>query len=137
MNKALLEEHFHANSSRYLSEWQTLLRFPSISTDPDHGDDCLDCANWLTEHLRAMGLTAELLDTPTKPVVFAEKPGLPGKPVVLFYGHYDVQPVDPLDAWQTPPQPFSISFRGLNHVHETGARDEAHLPELGLRLPIL
>jgi len=120
MNKALLEEHFDANCRRYLSEWQTLLTFPSISTDPAHDGDCTECAAWLAAHLRAAGLHAELLETPTKPVVFAAKPGKPGKPVVLLYGHYDVQPVDPLDAWQTPP--FDPKLRD-GRLYARGAED--------------
>ncbi len=95
---------FEQHREKILAQWMELLAFPSISTDPAHHHDCLACAEWEVQHLRAMGFdNARLLPTPGNPVVFAERQGLPGKPVVLFYGHYDVQPVDPLEAWHTPP----------------------------------
>ena len=103
MDKATLEQTFETNFDRFLSEWIELLRFPSISTDAGHDPDCRACAEWLVKHLARLGFTAELLETTSKPLVFAERPGSPGKPVLLLYGHYDVQPVDPLDLWQSPP----------------------------------
>ena len=94
---------FDRDRDRIVAEWMELLRFPSVSTDPAHDLDCRDCATWLAEHLNGMGFEARLLETPSKPVVFAQRDGKPGKPVVLFYGHYDVQPPDPLEDWRTPP----------------------------------
>lgn len=103
MNKADLERIFDQNMERYLDEWKQLLAFSSISTEPEHEKDCLDCANWLTDHLRKIGFESRLLETSSKPVVFAEHKGSPDKPAILFYGHYDVQPVDPLEEWTNPP----------------------------------
>jgi len=94
---------FEEQCDRYTEEWREFLAFPSISADPAHAADCLACAQWLAEHLRTMGMQAELLETPAKPVVYAERQGNPDAPTVLLYGHYDVQPVDPLEAWETPP----------------------------------
>lgn len=90
-----------------LTDW---LRIPSISTDPAHAGDCAQAAEWAAEQLRECGLTAELCATGDppgsgRPVVLAQTPGSPGYegPHVLFYGHYDVQPADPLELWDSPP----------------------------------
>ena len=103
MNTATLMQHFADQRDRFIEEWKELLRFPSISTDPTHNTQCHDCAAWLQHHLEHIGFSASLLETPTKPAVFAERSGAPDLPTILFYGHYDVQPVDPVDAWITPP----------------------------------
>ena len=87
------------NSLQRLFAW---LRIPSISTDPAYKADCRGAAEWLAGDLSAMGFAASLRDTPGHPVVVAHLPK-PGAPHVLFYGHYDVQPVDPLDLWEGPP----------------------------------
>jgi acetylornithine deacetylase/succinyl-diaminopimelate desuccinylase-like protein len=87
------------NSLERLFAW---LRIPSISTDPAYKADCRRAAEWLAGDLSAMGFDAGLRDTPGHPVVVAHLPK-PGAPHVLFYGHYDVQPVDPLNLWDTPP----------------------------------
>ena len=78
------------------------LRIPSISTEPAHAGDCRAAAAWLAQDLTALGFETSVEDTSLHPVVLATKPK-PGAPHVLFYGHYDVQPVDPLDEWETPP----------------------------------
>src|SRR5918911_929129 len=87
------------NSLERLFAW---LRIPSVSTDPAYKADCRRAAEWLKGDLAAMGFEASVRDTPGHPVVMAHLPK-PGAPHVLFYGHYDVQPVDPLDLWETPP----------------------------------
>ncbi|HEX8665083.1 MAG TPA: dipeptidase [Beijerinckiaceae bacterium] len=87
------------NSLERLFAW---LRIPSISTDPAYAADCRRAAEWLKGDLAAMGFEASVRDTPGHPVVMAHLPK-PGAPHVLFYGHYDVQPIDPLDLWETPP----------------------------------
>ncbi len=81
-----------------------LLRIPSISTDPAHAADCTRAADWLVAELQALGLAACRRDTPGRPMVVAhDRTGPADSPHVLFYGHYDVQPVDPLELWDTPP----------------------------------
>jgi acetylornithine deacetylase/succinyl-diaminopimelate desuccinylase-like protein len=88
---------------RVLDELSALLRIPSVSTDPAHNADCRRAAEWLRDHLRALGCpVVELLASETHPVVWAEGPRVDG-PTVLCYGHYDVQPPDPLDLWDSPP----------------------------------
>jgi len=79
------------------------LRFPSISTQAEHTPDLQACAEWLSEKLTAIGLTATVHPTPGSPVVVAATPRDPQKRTVLIYGHYDVQPPDPLEGWTTPP----------------------------------
>jgi len=118
MKLADINAYFEREHDRIVEEWCELLRFPSVSTDPAHHQDCLDCADWLRDHLQGIGLEARLLDTATKPVVYAEHRG--GEPTVLFYGHYDVQPADPLDAWKTPP--FTPTQEG-DRVRARGADD--------------
>ncbi|NQU76162.1 MAG: dipeptidase [Planctomycetes bacterium] len=88
---------------RHLAQLKEFLRFPSISAQPDHHDDCLACANWLMERLQALGLRAECDLTLTKPLVLAESPQQAGRATLLIYGHYDVQPPEPLDLWSSPP----------------------------------
>lgn len=87
------------NSLQRLFDW---LRIPSISTDPAYAADCRRAAEWLQGDLQAMGFEASLRDTPGHPVVVGHLPK-PGAPHVLFYGHYDVQPVDPVELWEAPP----------------------------------
>ena len=81
----------------HLSSLFEFLRFPSISTDSRHRPDVRACAGWLVGRLAGMGLAATLHETPGHPVVVARNAHRPGRPTVLVYGHYDVQPVDPLD----------------------------------------
>ena len=120
MNKADLELIFAKEQKRIISEWQAFLKFPSISADPLYNSNCRECAEWLDEHLASIGFTSQLLETSTKPCVFAERPGKPGKPTVLFYGHYDVQPIDPESAWVTPP--FAPTLRN-GRLYARGAED--------------
>ena len=86
-----------------LEELTSFLRFPSISTQPEHAPDLVACAEWLREKLTTIGLTSTVHPTPGSPVVIASTPRDPAKRTVLVYGHYDVQPPDPLDGWTTPP----------------------------------
>jgi len=80
-----------------------LVRIPSISTDPAHAADCVRAADWLVADLKGMGFEARAAATAGHPMVVAHHCRAPGKPHVLFYGHYDVQPVDPLHLWKRPP----------------------------------
>jgi acetylornithine deacetylase/succinyl-diaminopimelate desuccinylase-like protein len=90
--------------SRFVQELQRFVRFPSVSAQPHHASDVKSCAQWLARHLTSSGLRhARVIVTPGHPIVYAEWCGAAGQPTLLVYGHYDVQPVDPLSAWRVPP----------------------------------
>jgi len=120
MDRKSLEKDLARNEDRFVREWKELLRFPSISAERAHRKDCDACAGWLVRHLAGMGFKARLLKSAGKPVVFAERRGRAGRPVVLFYGHYDVQPVDPVSAWISPP--FEPTLR-TGRLYARGASD--------------
>ena len=101
MSLAEVLNRIDADLDNALARLFDLLRIPSISTDPAHAADCTRAADWLVEELRALGINAERHDTPGRPMVFGQ--GGSGAPHLLFYGHYDVQPVDPLDLWARDP----------------------------------
>ncbi|HSJ03749.1 MAG TPA: dipeptidase [Verrucomicrobium sp.] len=86
-----------------LEDLFTLLRFPSVSTDSTRRDDTRACANWLVAKLSGMGLTTNLHETPGHPVIIAQNAHRPDRRTVLLYGHYDVQPAEPVSEWRTPP----------------------------------
>ncbi len=98
--------HVDATLDAALARLMDLLRVPSISTDPAYAEDCARAADWLREDLAGMGFEAAIHATPGHPMVLAHGPDTPesqDRPHVLFYGHYDVQPVDPLDLWARDP----------------------------------
>lgn len=121
MNRSEIELLYKGCHQSAIARWKEFLRFQSISTDPAYHDQCLKCAEWLTQELKNGGFhQSTLLQTPSKPVVYAEFKGKPGSPTVLFYGHYDVQPVDPVDLWSTPPfEPTEKNGR----IYARGAED--------------
>lgn len=92
-----------AEKETYLEELKEYIRIPSISTDPAYKAEVQRAADFLEGQLRAAGLTTEQIRTAGNPLVYAEWLGAPGKPTILFYGHYDVQPADPLELWRNPP----------------------------------
>jgi acetylornithine deacetylase/succinyl-diaminopimelate desuccinylase-like protein len=96
------------------------LRFPSVSTDSRHADDVRACADWLLAKLADLGLATELHETPKHPVVVARNTHLPDRRTVLIYGHYDVQPVDPLHLWTS--DPFQPEIRD-GRIWARGATD--------------
>jgi acetylornithine deacetylase/succinyl-diaminopimelate desuccinylase-like protein len=98
-----LNEDFEANKSSYIEDWKKFLSFKSISADPAFESDCLDCARWLEGYLSSLKFKTELIETSSKPLVYAEYIKDKSLKTILFYGHYDVQPVDPLDLWKSPP----------------------------------
>jgi acetylornithine deacetylase/succinyl-diaminopimelate desuccinylase-like protein len=107
---------------QFLENLIELLRIPSISTLPRHRKDMRRAALTVVEHLKAAGLQkAGLIKTEKHPLVYAEWLGAPGKPTVLIYGHYDVQPVDPIELWQSPP--FEPTIRNDN-LYARGAVDD-------------
>ena len=120
MDKVFFEEIFKLNSARYFEEWKELLRFKSVSTDPSGNDECLKCAHYLEKQLGKLGFKAELIETPGKPLVFAERRAAANAQTVLFYGHYDVQPPDPLELWETPP--FEPTLKD-GRIYARGAED--------------
>jgi len=117
----------------YLEELLEFLRIPSVSTDPQHKDDVRRCSEFVVDQLKAAGLDAESIETDGNPLVFAEWIGANGKPTILFYGHYDVQPVDPVDEWDSPP--FEPTIKG-DLLVARGATDDkgqsfAHIKAVG------
>src|SRR6478752_3186357 len=87
----------------YLEEYYSFLRFPSVSTDDKHKEKLVECANWLVNKLNRIGLQAQLVPTKRHLIVWARNEHRPGRPTVMIYGHYDVQPPDPLELWDSPP----------------------------------
>jgi acetylornithine deacetylase/succinyl-diaminopimelate desuccinylase-like protein len=87
----------------HLAQLFDFLRFPSVSTDPARRDDVSACGQWLYEKFVSMGLYAEVRGTPGHPVIFARSEPRPGRKTVLIYGHYDVQPADPVEEWTSEP----------------------------------
>ena len=87
----------------YLEEYFTFLRFPSVSTDQKYADKVRDCANWVSQKLEKIGLESKVVPTKGHPIVWARNKHRSGRPTVLLYGHYDVQPPDPLELWESPP----------------------------------
>lgn len=109
----------HAN--RNVEDLLSLLRIPSISADSRHQPDVVRAAEWLREHLLQAGCEAELVPTAGNPIVYGSWCRRPGAPTALVYGHYDVQPPDPLNEWVTPP--FEPTLRD-GHVYARGATDD-------------
>jgi acetylornithine deacetylase/succinyl-diaminopimelate desuccinylase-like protein len=103
-----------------LDDLLTCLRFASISTDYKHRDDTRACADWLVAKLTSMGLTTALHETPGHPVIVAKNKHIAGRRTVLLYGHYDVQPVEPLAEWLSPP--FEPTIRD-GRIYCRGATD--------------
>jgi len=87
----------------YLEDFYSFLRFPSVSTDEKFAGKVRDCAEWLSKKLEVVGLKSKLVPTPGHPVVWARNKHRGDRPTVLIYGHYDVQPPDPLELWDSPP----------------------------------
>lgn len=99
-----VDEYIEANKDRFLEELLGLLRIPSVSADPKYKEDVARCAEAVKQRMEEAGLEkVEVCTTPGNPVVYGEKITDPSWPTVLVYGHYDVQPPDPLDLWDSPP----------------------------------
>ena len=138
-------DYINVNRDRYLEELKALLAIPSISALPQHAADVRRCAEWCADEMRRIGLqNVKLIDTPGNPVVYGDWLGAEGAPTILFYGHYDVQPVDPLELWESPP--FEATIRD-GEIYARGSADdkgqvfmhfkavEAHMKQNG-RLPV-
>jgi acetylornithine deacetylase/succinyl-diaminopimelate desuccinylase-like protein len=140
-----LETYLDANRDRRLESYMAFLRLPSISALPEHADDCRRTADFIAAELREMGIeNVEVSPTEGRPVVYGDWLHAEGAPTVVVYGHYDVQPVDPLDLWDSPPfEPIvrdgrilargAADDKGQVHMHLRAA--EAILATAG-RLPV-
>ena len=117
-----LEHYFSTQRPQHLEQFKQLLRIPSVSTQSVHKGDIMQAANFLADHLRTIGFEhVELLATSGNPIVYADWLHATGKPTVTVYGHYDVQPAEPFELWQTPP--FEPDIRdGL--IYARGASDD-------------
>ncbi|NPV06938.1 MAG: dipeptidase [Anaerolineae bacterium] len=113
--------YLEANRPRFLQDLSELLRIPSISALPEYAPDVQRAAEWVAGHLRSIGIEdAQVMPTGGHPIVFGSWLGAPGKPTALIYGHFDVQPVDPLDQWTSPP--FEPTVRD-GRLYARGASD--------------
>jgi acetylornithine deacetylase/succinyl-diaminopimelate desuccinylase-like protein len=116
------DTYVRENESRFLEELKEFLRIPSISTSPGHAKDTHRAAEFVVAKLKAAGLeNVELIETDRHPLVYADWLHAPGKPTVLCYGHFDVQPPDPLELWETPP--FEPTERNGN-LYARGSADD-------------
>ena len=115
-------DFINVNRDRYIDELKEYLSIPSISALPDYATDVIRCAEWTAGELKRIGLdNVRLVETPGYPVVCAEWLHAGEAPTIIFYGHYDVQPVDPLDKWDTPP--FEATVRS-GELYARGAADD-------------
>src|SRR5262245_54494897 len=111
-----------ASRKKFLAELMEFVRFPIVSAEPKHAGDIKNCASWLANHLSRIGLDdVRIIPTKRHPLVFASSRRARGRPTLLIYGHYDVQPVDPLDQWRSPP--FEPTVRGAD-LYGRGACDD-------------
>ena len=90
-------------NDEHLEDLITYLKFPSISTDSSYSNDVKDCAEWLRKKMIDKGLEAQIHETPGHPIVIGKNEHREGLPTIMIYGHYDVQPADPIDLWESPP----------------------------------
>ena len=115
-------DFINTNRDRYVDELKEYLAIPSISAIPEHAEDVKRCAQWTADELTRVGLeNVRLIETPGNPVVYGDWLHAEGAPIILFYGHYDVQPVDPLDEWESPP--FEATIRE-GEIYARGAADD-------------
>lgn len=115
-------DHINRRRDDYVEQLKPFLAIPSVSALPEHSQDVLRCAEWCVGELSRIGLqNARTIETPGHPIVYAEWLGASGAPTMLLYGHYDVQPVDPLDLWETPP--FEATVRE-GAIYARGAADD-------------
>ena len=134
-----IESFIDSNRVKFLEELRTLIRFHSISSISENKGEVQKCASWLKAHLESIGLkNCAVYPTDRHPVVYGEWLEASGKPTLLIYGHYDVQPVDPLELWDNPP--FEPAMKG-DKLYARGATDNkgqffAHLKAIESSLKI-
>jgi acetylornithine deacetylase/succinyl-diaminopimelate desuccinylase-like protein len=123
---AAVLKHIESRRDAAIADLSEFLRFPSISADPARAADVQACAHWLAGRLSAADLAAEVIPTPGHPIVLARNEHRSNRPTVLLYGHYDVQPPEPLEQWTTPP--FEPTVRstpaGTEAIYARGAADD-------------
>lgn len=115
-----LERMYTEGEGSFYAGWQHFLRFESIGAVPEYRPSCIACHDWLSGQLKDMGFDVHSFETTGNPVVYGELLKDPAAKTVLFYGHYDVQPVDPLASWHT--QPFDPQIR-VDRMYARGAQD--------------
>jgi acetylornithine deacetylase/succinyl-diaminopimelate desuccinylase-like protein len=118
-----LIDFINSNKDKYINELKEFLRYPSISTNPENKKDVEECAEYVKRHLQRIGMeNVKIIPTGGHPIVYGDwlKAGS-DKPTILIYGHYDVQPVDPIELWTTPP--FEADIRGEN-IYARGSADD-------------
>jgi acetylornithine deacetylase/succinyl-diaminopimelate desuccinylase-like protein len=138
-------DFINVNRDRYVDQLKEYLAIPSVSALPQHKEDVRRCAQWTADEMTRIGLqNVRLEETPGHPIVYGEWLGAEGAPTILFYGHYDVQPVDPVNLWTSPP--FEATVRD-GEIYARGSADdkgqvfmhfkavEAHIKQHG-RLPV-
>ena len=117
-----LTEFIEARREQHLNELYDFLRIPSVSAKSEHKRDIERGSHWVADRLRSAGFkSVEIIPTNLHPLVYAESLEAPGKPTILFYGHYDVQPAEPLDLWTSPP--FEPTVRNGN-LYGRGTADD-------------
>lgn len=115
------QQHLTDTRTEGMAELLEILRIPSVSTDPAHSADVRRCAQWVADRLTRAGVPeVEIIETALHPVVYGKWHATPGKPTLLIYGHYDVQPADPLDLWKS--DPFAPTVRE-GKIYARGASD--------------
>ena len=102
-NFQAIDDHIRSHREAFEGDLCELLRIPSVSADSRHAGDVRAAATWMADQFRRLGFDTETVETAGHPIVLAQSSPVPGKPVVLVYGHYDVQPPDPLGEWVSPP----------------------------------
>ncbi len=121
-----LADYIEGHREQHLQELCEFLRIPSVSAKSEHKPDIERAARWVADKLRASGMkTVEIVPTSLHPLVYAESLEAPGKPTILFYGHYDVQPAEPLDLWTSPA--FDPTVRGGNLFGRGTADDKGQV----------
>jgi acetylornithine deacetylase/succinyl-diaminopimelate desuccinylase-like protein len=116
-----IDEYLASQAERFEQELCELLRVPSVSTDPARRDDVRRAAEWVGQRFRRLDFATEIIPTARHPLILAESPPVEGAPTALVYGHYDVQPAEPLDQWTSPP--FTPTRRDGN-LYARGAADD-------------
>ncbi|MBK9333596.1 MAG: dipeptidase [Ignavibacteria bacterium] len=115
--------YIESNKDKYIEDLKVFLRIPSVSTNPENKNDVRDCAEYVEKQLRSIGLeNISIYETPGHPIVYGDWLNAgDDKPTILIYGHYDVQPVDPLNLWTDPP--FEPTVRDGN-IYARGSADD-------------